>query len=152
MFIGGMERMKTTMDKYEIIKLKLKGWSNSRIKKEFGVARDTTRKYWNEYQTNLSSLLMKDPNINTREIIESIVSEPHYDTSSRGYRKYNEEIDLFLDKILDEEDKKKARLGSNKQMLSRHQIFELIKAEGFDIGETTIRNKINENRKEKTKI
>lgn len=146
MFIGGMERMKTTMDKYEIIKLKLKGWSNSRIKREFGVARDTTRKYWNEYQTNLSSLLMKDPNINTREIIESIVSEPHYDTSSRGYRKYNEEIDLFLDKILDEEDKKKARLGSNKQMLSRHQIFELIKAEGFDIGETTIRNKINEKR------
>ena len=146
MFIGGMERMKTTMDKYEIIKLKLKGWSNSRIKREFGVARDTTRKYWNEYQANLSLLLGKDPNINTHEIIESIVSNPTYDVSNRKSRKYNKEIDFLLDKILDEEEKKKAKLGPNKQMLTDGQIFELIKAEGFDIGETTIRNKIREKR------
>lgn len=138
--------MKTTMDKYEIIKLKLKGWSNNRIKNEFGVARDTTRKYWNEYQTNLSLLLSEDPNINTHEIIESIVSEPTYNVSNRTSRKYTKEIDVLLDKILDEENLKKTRLGVNKQMLTKHQIYELIKANGFDIGETTIRNKIREKR------
>ena len=138
--------MKTTMEKYEIIKLKLKGWSTRRISKEFGVARDTISKYWREYQTNLSLLLDKDPSINTHEIIESIVSEPTYDVSNRKSRKYNEEIDYLLDKILDDEKKKKERLGPNKQMLTKSQIHELIKAEGFDIGLTTISLKINEKR------
>lgn len=134
------------MEKYEIISLKLRGWSASKIQKEFGVSRNTTRKYWNEYQTKLQTLSENDPNVDNYAIIEEIVSDPHYDTSNRGCRKYNEEIDLLLDKILDEELQKKARLGPNKQMLTKHQIFELIKDNGFDIGETTIRNKINEKR------
>ena len=138
--------MKTTMQKYEIINLKLKGWSDNRIHEEFAVSRDTVRKYWNEYQTNLSLLLSKDPNVNKHKIIESIVSKPTYDVSNRTSRKYNEEIDFLLNKILDEEERKKEKLGPNKQMLTKHQIYELIKANGFDIGETTIRNKINEKR------
>ena len=138
--------MKTTMEKYEIINLKLRGWSDSKIQREFSVSRNTVRKYWREYQTKLQKLLETDPNINVHSLIEDIVSKPHYDTSSRGYRKYNEDIDFLLNKILDEENQKKARLGPNKQMLTSHQIFELIKAHGFDIGETTIRNKINEKR------
>ena len=146
MFVGGIERMKTTMQKYEIIKLKLEGWSNSRIKNTFGVSRDTTRKYWNEYQTSLSLLLAKDPSINTHEVIESIVSEPTYDVSNRKSRKYNKEIDQLLDKILEDEETKKKRLGPNKQMLTDTQIYELIKSQGFDIGDTTIRSKIKEKR------
>ena len=136
--------MITIMTKYEIISLKLKGWSNSKIQREFGVSRNTTRKYWKQYQSDLSKLLESNPNIDTRVIIESIVSEPHYDTSKRGHRKYNEEIDRLLDKILEDEEAKKERLGPNKQKLTIHQIFELITAAGHDIGETTIRNKIKE--------
>ena len=134
------------MEKYEIISLKLRGWSDSKMQREFNVSRNTVRKYWREYQTKLQELLKDDPNIDVHKIIEEIVSNPHYDTSNRGNRKYNEDIDFLLDKILDEENQKKARLGPNKQMLTDHQIFELIKANGFDIGETTIRNKIREKR------
>ena len=138
--------MKTNMQKYEIISLKSKGWSNSDIQRTFGVSRNTTRKYWREYQEGLKKLLEKDPNINVNEVIEEIVSSPHYDTSNRGTRKYNKEIDALLNKILEEEDRKKTKLGPNKQMLTKTQIYELIKAKGFDIGETTIRKKINEKR------
>ncbi len=134
------------MEKYEIISLKLRGWSDSKIKRDFGVSRNTTRKYWREYQAKLRELLENDPNIDVHTIIEEIISKPHYDASSRGHRKYNEDIDFLLEKILNEENQKKARLGANKQMLTKHQIYELIKANGFDIGETTIRNKINEKR------
>ena len=132
------------MTKYEIINLKLKGWSNSRIQREFSVSRNTVRKYWNEYQKNLEKLLLDDPDIDVRQVIGEIVEEPRYDTSSRGCRVYNEDIDNLLNKILEDERKKKERLGPNKQSLTKSQIHELIVQAGYDISLTTIRNKINE--------
>ena len=103
--------MKTTMEKYEIIDLKLKGWSNSKIQREFGVSRDTVRSYWSKYQASLSLLLSEDPNVDTRKVIEEIITDPHYDTSSRKPRKYNQDIDTLLDKILEDETKKNERLS-----------------------------------------
>lgn len=135
------------MEKYEIIRLKINGWKDKRIHDVFGVSRDTIRKYWNDYQSNLSLLMEGNPNIDTHKVIETLVSDPKYDVSGRKSRKYNEKIDECLDKILEDEDKKKERLGKrNKQMLTKTQIYELIKAEGFDIGKTTIFEKINEKR------
>ena len=139
--------MKTTMQKYEIIDLKLKGWSNKKIHENFGVSRDTVSKYWNEYQTNLCLLLQDNPNVDKRSVIESLVKNPSYDVSNRTKRKYNEEIDTLLDKILEDERNKTSLLGPNhKQALTNVQIYELIKAEGYDIGQTTIQNKIREKR------
>lgn len=132
------------MEKYEIIDLKLKGWSNSKIQREFGVSRDTIRSYWSKYQANLSLLLNEDPNADVRKVMEEIVSDPHYDTSSRKPRKYSQDIDALLDKILEDEKKKNERLGSHKQKLTQVQIWQMIVDEGYDIGLTTIQNKINE--------
>ena len=130
-----MERMKTTMQKYEIINLKLKGWSTNQIHKTYGTSRDTIRKYWKEYQTNLSLLCDDDSSIDKRNIIETIIDDPHYDVSNRKPRKYNEEIDVLLDQILENEKLKDQRLGPNhKQKLTQKQIHELIVKEGHDIG------------------
>ena len=49
--------MKTIMQKYEIIRLKKEGWSDNRISKTFGVSRNTIRKYWKSYCSNLDELL-----------------------------------------------------------------------------------------------
>lgn len=65
--------MKTTMQKYEIIDLKLKGWSNKKIHENFGVSRDTVRKYWHDYQTNLCLLLQDNPNVDKRSVIENLI-------------------------------------------------------------------------------
>ena len=43
--------MKNTMEKYEIINPKLRGWSDSKIQREFSVSRNAVRKYWRDYQT-----------------------------------------------------------------------------------------------------
>ena len=139
--------MKTTMQKYEIINLKLRGWSNTKIKNTLGISRDTVRKYWNEYQASLSSLLEKDSNIDTTEVIEKIVSNPTYDVSNRKPRKYNQEMDDLLEEILKDEEEKNKKLGPHhKQALTQTQIYELIKDAGYDIGKTTIQTKINEKR------
>ena len=139
--------MITIMTKFEIISLKLNGWSNCRIQREFSVSRNTIRKYWNDYQTKVAKLLEEDPCLDVRHIIEDIVSEPRYDSTHRGSRVYNDEIDALLNRILEDEEEKKKRLGAaNKQMLTQTQICQLIKDAGYSISETTIRTKIREKR------
>lgn len=145
--------MKTLMEKYVIIKLKKEGWSTSKISKTYGVARNTISKYWNEYNEKINALLSSNPSADTRNVIESLIENPKYDVSNRRPLKYTEEIDLKLREILENEKKKTELLGKNhKQALTNYQIYQLIKNEGFDIGKTTINNKINEIRNENREV
>lgn len=135
------------MNKYEIISFHLKGMSIREISRVLGISRNTITKYIEKYEHDISSLMDESQTISQRAIIESIVEEPKYDTRNRKAFKYNEEIDALLDRILADEEKKSERLGSHhKQKLSMSQIYQLIVEEGYDIGLTTIRNKINEKR------
>lgn len=142
-----IERMITIMKKYEIINLKLQGWSNLKIQKTFGVSRGTVRKYWKEYQNGLEKLKNVSLSEDARQLIEELVSNPTYDTSNRKPRKYNEEVDSLLDKILADEELKAKRLGNrHKQKLTQAQIHQLILDAGYDISRTTIQTHINEKR------
>lgn len=139
--------MITQMEMYRLISLKLKGMSDSEIQKQYGVSRNTTRKYWKQYQERLDVLIKSDPNVDVSDVIESFIENPKYDTSSRGYLKYSEEIDTLLNQILEDEKEKTGLLGSShKQKLTYRQIHELIVNEGYDIGITTISEKIKEKR------
>jgi len=141
------------MEKYEIIRLKSNGWSSNRIAKEFGVSRNTIRKYWDDYLHKRDLLLSNDETIDKKCVIDSLVDEPHYDTSNRHSLKYSKEIDEALRKILKDEQLKTERLGkSHKQALTKTQIYELIVKQGFDIGHTTINCKINEIRNESREV
>ena len=135
------------MNKYEIIDLHLKGMSIRKISKLLGVSRNTVSKYIEKYEHDISSLIDGGQTVNQRTVIESIVEEPKYDISNRKAFKYNEDIDVLLDRILADEERKDERLGSHhKQKLSKAQIHQLIVDAGHDIGLTTISNKINEKR------
>lgn len=145
--------MITNMEKYEIIRLKLNDWSNNKIHKEFGVSRNTIRKYWDDYLKKRQQLLSDGEQFDKRSMIESLIEDPHYDTSNRGPLKYSKEIDEALRNILKDEELKTERLGkTHKQALTKTQIYELIKDQGFDIGHTTINNKINEIRNESKEV
>lgn len=141
------------MEKYEIIKLKCDGWSTSRISNEFGISRNTIRKYWNDYQEKLELLKKDDPDIEIRGVVESLVGKPKYNTSNRGYLKYTKEMDLALRKILQDEEIKTERLGkTHKQYLTKTQIHDLLVKQGFNIGLTTISLKINEIKNESKEV
>ena len=71
---------------------------------------------------------------------------PKYDSSSRRPHKYTKEIYLLLDEILEAEEEKLKIIGNKKQQLTQLQIYELIEEKGFDIGVSTITNKIREKR------
>jgi len=132
------------MDKHAIIKLKQEGYSNRKVAKMLHVNRKTVGKYWNEYCHHLTSLKANPSEKKT--IQEQICSAPKYDSTNRKWRKYTKEIDLYLDEILSMEKEKCKLLKTNKQQLTQCQIYNLIVEKGFDIGKSTISNKIREKR------
>jgi len=132
------------MDKHSIIKLKQEGYSNRNVAKMLHINRKTVAKYWNQYCKQLEALTAESTEINT--IQEEICAEPTYDSSNRTWRKYTKEIDLYLDKILADEDEKCKILKTNKQQLTQYQIYDMILEKGFDISRSTICNKIREKR------
>ncbi len=142
--------MKSILDKATVIKLIQKGWSIRKISRNLGIARNTISKIKKEYQNNLE-LLTSNEDFDIHEVTEKVIGTRKYDSSNRKPRKYNLDIEKALRKILDDEDLKNERLGPNhKQHLTQAQIHALLKEQGFDIGLSTIRNRINEIR-DKTK-
>ena len=137
--------MITLMDKYTIIKLKETGLSNRQIAKQLGINRKTVNKYWADYMNDLEKLSKKE--ILTKDIQEKIVSKPTYNVSGRKAKKYSDEIDQALDRILESEKEKLRILGINKQQLTNFQIHQELIRQGFNIGKTTISMKISEKRK-----
>ena len=128
--------MMTLMDKSRIIGLHIKGKKNRQIAREMGISRTTVNKYVAEYEALQSELMACDPTDTdeVRRITDRITAEPSYDASSRGWRKWNAEMDALLDEILAAEEEKRRLLGPNKQALTKAQIHGLIVAEGHDIG------------------
>jgi len=135
--------MMTFMDKSQIIQMHIKGMKNVDIANALGIHRNTVGKYVREYKEQVARLAKCSDAIQARDVTEEIVAEPSYDSSNRGNRKWNEEMDTFLNDVLASEEKKRRELGSNKQALTKAQIHQLMLDEGFHIGLSTVQNKIN---------
>ena len=131
--------MLNLMDRYAIIKLKLRGHSNRAVAKELAIDRKTVARYWNEYQRSIEELdEVGDSKDDLRAVQEKIVEAPRYDTSKRKPVKYTKELDAFIDHVFEEEEEKNQKLGNHKQKLTNVQIHELVMEAGFDIGRSTL--------------
>ena len=134
--------MKDLMDKSSIIKLKEQGYSNRKVEKMLKINRKTIAKYWNEYQTNIEKLNNTKDDLEIKEIQEKIVAKPKYNSKNRVKRKITPEFITALKNILNEELEKEKILGTNKQALTKLQIYELLKKQGFDISYSSVANEI----------
>lgn len=130
--------MKTIMDKITIIKLKELGKSNREVAKELNIDRKTVAKYWNEYLGLNHQLNNITTEIEKKIIQEKIVSAPKYNINSRMRRKLTDDFFKRLMEILDDEKEKNRKLGPNKQGLTKKQIYEILKEEGFNVGLSTV--------------
>lgn len=131
------------MDKFTIIKLMNQGHSDRKIARDAGIDRKTVAKYRKQHQSLLERLQLGD---DLRTIQEELTASPTYDTSRRYPVKYTKEIDEELDRILKSESGKNEVLGNHKQKLTNEAICEMIKAQGYDIGRSTICRHIKEKR------
>ena len=125
--------MKNLLEKSAIIELKLKGMSNRGVARTLGIDKKTVNKYWNQYNSNISKLdKTTDENI-IKQVQEDITSAPKYNSENRSRRKVTPEFLNALEKILEDEERKIKILGTNKQALTKQQIYELLKKQGFPL-------------------
>lgn len=130
--------MKDLLDKAAIIKLKETGMSNRGVARELGIDKKTVNKYWNEYKENIQRLSETTDTNEITQIQEDITSAPKYNSDSRTRRKVTPEFLNALEKILEDEEKKIKVLGTNKQALTKQQIHELLKQQGFSLSYPTV--------------
>ena len=130
--------MKNLLDKAAIIKLKELGLSNRGVARELGIDKKTVNKYWNEYKDNLKKLNETTDSTEITRIQENITSAPKYNSENRIRRKVTPEFLQALEKILEDEEKKIKVLGTNKQSLTKQQIYELLKKQGFSLSYSTV--------------
>lgn len=130
--------MKNLLDKAAIIKLKEKGLSNRGVARELGIDKKTVNKYWNEYKNNLKKLNETTDSKEIAQIQENITSAPKYNSENRIRRKVTPEFLNALEKILEDEEKKVKVLGTHKQALTKQQIYELLKKQGFSLSYSTV--------------
>lgn len=130
--------MKNLLDKAAIIKLKLEGLSNRAVGRALGIDKKTVNKYWNQYKENILKLDETNDAKEIKQIQENITSAPKYNSENRVRRKVTPEFLNALEKILKDEEKKVKVLGTNKQALTKQQIYELLKKQGFPLSYSTV--------------
>jgi transposase len=132
-----------------IISAYLDGKSYRNIAKEIGINRKTVAKYVKEYEKARVQLLDNTGSKegDARELIDSIVEKPKYNSENRQKRKLTPEIIDEIKFHLKENELKRAR-GQAKQQKRKIDIFEAIEAKGYDISYPTVCNTIRELAKE----
>ena len=130
--------MKSLLDKAAIIKLKQEGMSNRAVGRTLKIDKKTVNKYWNEYLSNVKKLEETKDKTEISEIQESITSAPKYNLNSRVRRKVTPEFLNALNRILEDEERKFKVLGNTKQALTKLQIHELLKKQGFSVSYSTV--------------
>src|SRR5690554_1298795 len=85
------------------------GKSQRAIERETGVSRKTISRYIKEYEAQKNQLLETDPNAlgDIRELTDSIVATPKYDSSNRKKRKATEKVVKAIQEHLDANEKKR---------------------------------------------
>ena len=121
------------------------GKSQRGIERETGVSRKTIKKYIDEYEAQRALLLETDPDavIDIKELTDSIVEAPQYDSSNRKKRKVTEDVVDAIQGHLDENKKKRER-GQSKLQKKKIDIYEALVAEGFDVSYSTVCNTVRQ--------
>ncbi|MEG0297492.1 MAG: IS21 family transposase [Clostridium sp.] len=124
--------------------------SQREIHRLTGVARDTIRKYINEYEERLVELGNNLSDIQKIDLIDELTKKPKYKSSPRVKTAITDEV-LEKIKAFLKENETKRMTGMSKQQMKKVDMYEALKKEGFEISYSSIIaavNKIEVQRKE----
>ena len=142
--------MVNIINKHAIIKLNELGKSTREISRELKIHRTTVTRYLKRHFKLQEKLKTATDRIEILNLQEDITKAPKYNLGRRKPKKYNDDMDYEIDQILEFEQSKCRELGdSHKQKLTILQIHEILVSKGFDIGRSTVGNKVNEKRNKK---
>src|SRR5690606_18021757 len=119
-----------------ILKYYREGQSQRQIAQNLSISRKTVRKYLSAYESRLSASCAAGGSLSAE-----LLTPPVYKASNRVNRRLTPAVCEAIDKLLEKESEKK-RQGFRKQLLKKCDIHEHLRAQGFDIGYTTVCNYI----------
>ncbi len=137
----GAGRLIKLIQKQDILIMHLRdGESQRAIERKTGVSRKTISKYIKEYEEQRNQLL-NEGSMDVKELTDSIVSTPKYDSSNRKKRKLKKELINAIQDHLDDNEKKRQN-GQSKIQKKKIDIYEALVAKGFDISYSSVCNTI----------
>lgn len=131
--------MVTLKQKQRIILSHINGMSNRSIAAELHMSKDTVNKYVNEYEQEKSQLVLMNPEVDTEELIQSIVERPKYNSENREPVKVTQEMRDAIEECLKINENRRAN-GMSKQQMKKIDIHSyLVNKKHFDISYSTVR-------------
>jgi transposase len=112
------------------------GHSQRQISRELGISRKTVSRYLKQHQASLSTGQNESEALST-----SLSTPPVYNNEGRSKLRLTQEIQSVIDKLL-EENQKKRMSGRAKQQLKKKDIWGVLQEKEFEIGYTTVCNYI----------
>ncbi len=130
-------------DKHEIVLRHFRdGHSRCQISRDLGISRGTVAKYVNEYAEQKRKLVESSPQEDTGALLASLVEAPRYDSSSRPPRKMTDAMIARVRELLTENAQKRSR-GQHKQQMKKCDMHAVLRAEGYDLGYTSLCGLVN---------
>lgn len=124
--------------KQEVLLMHLReGKSQREIARKTGLDHKTVRKYIKAYESQRRDLESQNSDVDTEELIRTIVEKPKYRTGERPKRKLTKEMEERIYDLL-QENEMKVRKGLRKQIKKPVDIHEVLVLEGFDISYSTV--------------
>ena len=125
--------------KQKIILKHIDGMSNRSIAKELNMSKDTVNKYVLEYEQQKREILVQDPHADSKELIQSIVEKPKYNSKNRKPSKVTPDIIREVEDCLKLNEWRRAN-GMSKQQMKIIDIHEyLVTKKNFDISYSTVK-------------
>ncbi len=118
---GQEELIKLSQKQQIIIAAYLENKAKKTIARELGVNVKTVRKYIEEYEASRQKLLDAGTIDDIRELTDSIVEKPAYDSKNRTKRKLTDEIIEKIEFYLKENEYKRS-IGQSKQQKKKTDI------------------------------
>ncbi len=125
--------------KNDILSLYRKGTPIKQIERKLGVSRNTVRSYVREYDRIMDQINNTTDKEEMIRLQNLLVSAPKR-KSKRNRVKFTGSLEQRFIEIMESEDEKDELLKTNKQNLSAALVHRTLRAEGFDIGISTIQN------------
>lgn len=125
--------------KNDILAMSRQGKSNREIAKILGISRNTVNKYVKEAKRIINDIEAETDQSKILELQRNLVSEPKR-LGIKTRKVFTGDLEKRFYELIKLDEQRDLDLGSNKQKLSAAHLHRLLIAEGFKVGETTIRN------------
>jgi transposase len=125
-----------------ILKYIREGKSQRQISRDTGFARETIRKYINDYESKLVKVNDSLEEVGKINIINDITSMPKYTSSPRTKRALTDEVLEKLNQFLKENEQKRLT-GLSKQQKKKIDMYETLIDEGYNVSYASIVKAVN---------